>query len=149
MRVMATSFPLLPIASASVALVSMGRSQISTLRSSASSVSSTSSSSPIASPTAVAVDCTDTSRTSSPSCWDTLGMDLWMFNWNTTTTACSPGETWSNFFLRLAFEAPGYDCSTIGSIFCPAAKLGGTPSEAHAFYAAYNIYGMSIYPTLS
>jgi len=72
-------------------------------------------------------------------------MDLWMFNWNKTTTTCSPEEIWSDCFLRLAFEAPGYDCSTIGSIFCSAVQLGQTPSEAHAFYAAYNIYGIQVF----
>ena len=68
-------------------------------------------------------------------------MDQWMSNWNKTTKTCNQTEIWSSCFLRLAFEDTGFDCSTIGSLECPAAQLGQTPHEAHAFYGAYNIWG--------
>lgn len=89
-------------------------------------------------------NCTDVSSSTGatyPSCWDTLGMTQWMFNWNFTTTTCQPGEIWSTCFLRLAYGSAGYDCSTLGSLNCSAPRLGGPVTDAHVFYGAYNIYG--------
>ena len=86
--------------------------------------------------------CADVSSQIYPSCWDTLGMDDWIVNWNKVTTTCNKGEMWSSCFMRLAFGETGHDCSTLGSLNCTAPELGQTPTEAHAFYGAYNIYGM-------
>lgn len=89
-------------------------------------------------------NCTDLSSSTGatyPSCWDTLQMNQWMFNWNLTTTACEVGEIWSTCFLRLAYGSAGYDCSTLGSLNCSAPRLGGLITDAHVFYGAYNIYG--------
>lgn len=89
-------------------------------------------------------NCTDLSSSTGatyPSCWDSLGMMLWMFHWNSTTKTCEPGEIWSTCFLRLAYGSAGYDCSMLGSLNCTAPRLGGPVQDAHVFYGAYNIYG--------
>lgn len=76
-----------------------------------------------------------------PRCWDSLGMNQWVFNWNFTTKACELGEIWSTCFLRLAYRTPEYDCSTLGNSKCSAPRLGGPVTDAHVFYGAFNIYG--------
>ena len=89
-------------------------------------------------------NCTDLSSSTGatyPSCWDSLGMNDWMFNWNFTTKTCEPGEIWATCFLRLAYGSAGYDCSMLGSLNCPAPRLGGTITDSHVFYGAYSIYG--------
>ena len=89
------------------------------------------------------VDCTDVSSSSavSASCWNLLGMQDWMYRWNALKN-CKQGEIWSSCFLNLAFEGTNYDCSMLGSLNCTAPELGEVPHEAHAFYGAYNIWGM-------
>ena len=104
-------------------------------------ISSLATSTPTVSPAPDANDCGDVSSEMSASCWDTLGMNEWMYKWNTTTKLCSQDEIWSSCFLRLAFDEKGYDCSVLGSLYCEAPELGQTPKEAHAFYGAYNIWG--------
>lgn len=92
-------------------------------------------------------NCTDLSSSTGatyPSCWDTLQMNQWMFNWNFTTKTCEQGEIWSNCFLRLAYGSTGYDCSTLGSLNCSAPRLGGPVTDAHVFYGAFNIYGKRV-----
>ena len=94
--------------------------------------------------TSSAPNCTDLSSSTGatyPSCWDSLQMTQWMFNWNFTTKTCEQGEIWSTCFLRLAYGSAGYDCSTLGSLNCSAPRLGGPVQDAHVFYGAYNIYG--------
>lgn len=89
-------------------------------------------------------NCTDLSSNTGatyPSCWDSLGMNEWMFNWNFTTKTCEPGEIWSTCFLRLAYGSAGYDCSILGSLHCSAPRLGGPIQDARVFYGAFNIYG--------
>lgn len=89
-------------------------------------------------------NCTDLSSSTGatyPSCWDSLQMNEWMFNWNFTTKTCEDGEIWSTCFLRLAYGSAGYDCSTLGSLNCSAPRLGGPVTDAHVFYGAFNIYG--------
>ena len=89
-------------------------------------------------------NCTDLSSNTGatyPSCWDTLGMNDWMFTWNFTTKTCEPGEIWATCFLRLAYGSAEYDCSTLGSLNCSAPRLGGPVTDAHVFYGAFNIYG--------
>ena len=89
------------------------------------------------------VDCTDVSSSSeiSPTCWNSLDMQDWMFHWNVLSN-CKQSEIWSSCFLNLAFEGTEYDCSMLGSLNCTAPELGEVPHEAHAFYGAYNIWGM-------
>ena len=105
-------------------------------------ISSLATSTPTASPAPNASNCGDVSSEMSASCWDALGMAEWMSTWNKTTKSCNSTEIWSSCFLRLAFEEKGYDCSMLGSLYCEAPELGQTPKEAHAFYGAYNIWGM-------
>lgn len=90
-------------------------------------------------------NCTDAIRKTTgatyPSCWDTLQMNQWMFNWNFTTTSCEDGEIWSTCFLRLAYGSARYDCSRLGSLNCSEPQLGGSVTDARVFYGAFNIYG--------
>ena len=89
-------------------------------------------------------NCTDLSSSTGavyPSCWDSLEMNQWMFNWNFTTKTCENGELWSTCFLRLAYGSAGYDCSTLGSVNCTGPQLGGTVQDPRVFYGAFNIYG--------
>ncbi|KAF6220408.1 hypothetical protein HO133_002840 [Letharia lupina] len=95
-------------------------------------------------------DCTDLSSSTGamyPSCWDSLQMNQWMFNWNFTTKTCEQGEIWSTCFLRLAYGSAGFDCSTLGSLNCSAPRLGGPVTDAHVFYGAFNIYAINTYFT--
>jgi len=107
--------------------------------------SAASPSSPSARPNPTVQECADVSKEMHPSCWDTLDMDEWMLNWNKTTKTCQRDEIWSSCFLRLAFGETGVDCSMLGSLNCTAPELGQTPKEAHAFYGAYNIWGMEAF----
>ena len=89
-------------------------------------------------------NCTDLSATTGVlnwTCWDTLGMNQYMFNWNYTAEACKSGELWSTCFLRVAYGSDGYDCSRLGSLNCTAPRLGGPVKDAQIFYGAQNIYG--------
>ena len=89
-------------------------------------------------------NCTDLSSSTGatyPSCWDTLGMFEWMFNWSHSNNTCEPAEIWSTCFLRLAYGSAGYECSTLGSANCTAPTLGGPVTDAQVFYGALNIYG--------
>ena len=89
------------------------------------------------------INCSDITTNIEPSCWDTLGMNEWMFNWHFTTTTCNSGEIWANCFLRLSYGSGNYDCSRLGSLRCSGPALGGPPSTAQYFYGAYSIYGKS------
>ena len=111
----------------------------STTKQSASSTSANAMTS--ASAPALPINCTDVSNSTSPSCWEQLKMFEWILNWNKTTTACEIDEIWSNCFLRLAYQKEGLDCSTLGSLDCPAPQVGQRPHTAQVFYGAYNIYG--------
>lgn len=92
-------------------------------------------------------NCTDLSNSTGavyPSCWDILGMDEWMFEWNSATMTCKGEEIWSTCFLRLAYGSAGYDCSTLGNLKCVAPQLGGPVTDARVFYGAFSIYGTRI-----
>lgn len=96
-------------------------------------------------------NCTDLSNSTGatyPSCWDSLGMNDWMFNWSFTVKTCESGEIWSTCFLRLAYGSAGYECSKLGSLNCSAPRFGGPVTDARVFYGAYNIYGKH-HPTLT
>lgn len=89
-------------------------------------------------------NCTDLSSSTGatyPSCWDSLGMNDWMFTWSFRTETCEHEETWSTCFLRLAYGSAGYSCSTLGSLNCSAPRLGGPVTDTRVFYGAFNIYG--------
>lgn len=91
-----------------------------------------------------APNCTDLSNatgTTYPSCWDTLGMNQFMFRWNSTAQGCKKGEIWSTCFLRLAYGSTGYDCSRLGSLKCTGPQFDGPVTDPQVFYAAFNIYG--------
>lgn len=91
-----------------------------------------------------APNCTDLSNatgTTYPSCWDTLGMNQFMFRWNSTAQGCEKGEIWSTCFLRLAYGMAGYDCSRLGSLKCTPPRFDGPVTDPQVFYAAFNIYG--------
>lgn len=96
-------------------------------------------------------NCTDLSSSTGgtyASCWDSLGMNDWMFNWIFTTKTCEPGEIWSTCFLRLAYGSAEYDCSTLGSLNCTAPRFGGPVTDARVFYGAFIIFGKH-QPTLT
>ena len=89
-------------------------------------------------------NCTDLSSSTGathPSCWDTLGMFEWMFNWSLSNKTCEQGEIWSTCFLRLAYGGARYECATLGSENCTAPELGGPVTDPRVFYGAFNIYG--------
>ena len=101
--------------------------------------------------------CAQISTPPNPSCWDQLGMDSWMTNWNKTTTRCSqsteaPGcqcgfnEPWGDCFMRMALLANESSCATIasgGAAGCEQPIVGHTvQGPPQIFYGAYSIWGM-------
>ena len=78
-----------------------------------------------------------------PACWNILGMDRWVTEWNTSPQACAQYEPWGNCFMRLTNNgAPVIDCLKIRSVdACPLPVVGNiTQGPAEIWYGAWSIY---------
>ncbi|KAL6721771.1 hypothetical protein ACLMJK_000876 [Lecanora helva] len=77
-------------------------------------------------------------------CYDTLNVDAWVKNWNTTTKTCQPNELWANCFMREAGVPAegGLGCAQIGpSCNEPTADLLAT-SQPEQIYTAFSIWAL-------
>ena len=103
-----------------------------------------------------ATDCNDTSSDASITCWDELDLPSYILGWNLTTPTCADSddghdccqteEPWSKCFLRLAYGAPGYDCTRISSQSCSVTQLSPSldPSIASKVrYVVQNIVNIN------
>ena len=99
---------------------------------------------------------TTTSQFPDPSCWDTLEMEDWMTNWNTSTTICTAtqsvltpcqcriDEPWATCFMRLTYEGSrtaSYACTDLTKSENCTPPVPGiiVPGPAEIFYGAYSV----------
>lgn len=103
------------------------------------------------------VDCTDPHAQADPSCWNTLGLTDFLYNWNqstptcpglNTSACCVDGEAWSTCFLRLTQTSAGGSCYNIPGCVNEVGGLSeDLPKEdlPKYRYVIYNIQGTSIF----
>lgn len=97
-----------------------------------------------------------------PTCWETLQMDIWISNWNVTTTQCTATqdsldpcqcmyeEVWATCFMRLTFEenrGADYDCTDVTMPANCTKPLPGhiVQGPAEIYYGAYSIWNLNQY----
>ncbi len=97
-----------------------------------------------------------------PACWEILRVDIWMSNWNVSTTRCSATqdllqpcqcmfeEAWATCFMRLTFEenrSADYYCTDVTMPKNCTEPLPGhiVQGPAEIYYGAYSIWNLVQY----
>ena len=103
------------------------------------------------------IDCTDPHAQEDPSCWNTLGLTDFLYNWNqstptcpglNTSACCVDGEAWSTCFLRFSQASAGASCYNIPDCVNDDEGLSeDLPQEdlPKYRYVVYNIQGTSMF----
>ncbi|KAI4106750.1 MAG: hypothetical protein LQ339_002942 [Xanthoria mediterranea] len=86
------------------------------------------------------VDCLNLTTGRDNKCWDELQLTTWVHNWIEGHT-CYESEGFSSCFLRQV-GWPELDCTGIKIPSCTPPPVKPN-QDAHVWYVAYNIYGMS------